>query len=913
MAKLSPSNPLAYIINREYVRKNNFTKTLIRERLNCARSLFRKDLLAHYGCVNAIEFSHRGDLLVSGGDDRRVLIWNVEQAVQGIAKTVAMRWQHNSNIFCLGFDSTNSKVFSAGNDDQVIVHDASTGDAVNFFLHEQPVYGLSIDPLNDNVFASACDDGRVLLYDIREHANSEPFCLASYTSSFNAVMFNPLEPRMLTTANSKEGVGLWDVRKPCQILLQYGNLDVSQSCMSVRFNHNGTHILALRRRLPPVLYAIHSPEHICQFDHPGYYNSCTMKSCCFAGDDDEYVLSGSDDFGLYVWKIPTSDEKDQWVDRAHMILRGHRSIVNQVRYNPSSCIIASSGVEKLIKFWSPFALPEASGSLMKDTEPSDNLRKVFTHEEYISLVLQSGEFMTHDYSHKSTKEDPRMMAFFDSLVQREIEGWTTDESASTEMSVHEVAGSASESDSPLSDTPVTALTAALVEALEGQGSATEPSTIEPGDDVGETNSTDAQNRISQLIARKRAQLMRLARSQNSEDVEIMRPSRTRKLCLVERSSDSSDSGREVSVAAEDSSSHKNSETIDTNGCESEYRSGKAGSSSKSKYFDFKDNVDTRKRRIKYLRHYSDSSDDDNWYLHQKRKRKAPSWPSDSSDSDMCVYDDDKESVSNNKIVLKHKNKVCVMKGRENDSDTSSSDDDSGQNENQASTKVKRKSSKCEKFSHLNRRSNFKPRSKAFHKKISENIVDEFLSDETSDRNGEHSNSCVNGNDATVPTKIINKEALIECIEDFNKEPNLPVTPNSRISSGASFQDSETPDSGIASTSSPFSRPSSNSSHRSISPRNKSPEQAGESSCSLICQPCCNEENIVENPHSSVLGSNVHVRVSDSIGNPNSNLSEFVSSENRSNSDWTVFQRFRNRVNRMQRNFRKRISDDSDSN
>lgn len=35
--------------------------------------------------------------------------------------------------------------------------------------------------------------------------------------------------------------------------------------------------------------------------------------------------------------------------------------------------------------------------------------------------------MTHDYSHQSTKEDPRMMAFFDSLVQREIEGWSSED------------------------------------------------------------------------------------------------------------------------------------------------------------------------------------------------------------------------------------------------------------------------------------------------------------------------------------------------------------------------------------------------------------------------------------------------------------------------------------------------------
>lgn len=44
-----------------------------------------------------------------------------------------------------------------------------------------------------------------------------------------------------------------------------------------------------------------------QFDAEHYYNSCTMKSCCFAGDNDQFVLSGSDDFNLYMWKIPESN------------------------------------------------------------------------------------------------------------------------------------------------------------------------------------------------------------------------------------------------------------------------------------------------------------------------------------------------------------------------------------------------------------------------------------------------------------------------------------------------------------------------------------------------------------------------------------------------------------------------------
>lgn len=38
-----------------------------------------------------------------------------------------------------------------------------------------------------------------------------------------------------------------------------------------------------------------------------------------------------------------------YVKQAHMVLRGHRSIVNQVRYDHHSGIVISSGVEKVIK------------------------------------------------------------------------------------------------------------------------------------------------------------------------------------------------------------------------------------------------------------------------------------------------------------------------------------------------------------------------------------------------------------------------------------------------------------------------------------------------------------------------------------------------------------------------------------
>lgn len=93
--------------------------------------------------------------------------------------------------------------------------------------------------------------------------------------------------------------------------------------MSVRFNTLGTQILALRRRLPPILYSTANETPICQFYHPDYYNSCTMKSCSFAGENDDYILSGSDDFNLYMWRKTDADRKLRpysWNKKAHFYL-----------------------------------------------------------------------------------------------------------------------------------------------------------------------------------------------------------------------------------------------------------------------------------------------------------------------------------------------------------------------------------------------------------------------------------------------------------------------------------------------------------------------------------------------------------------------------------------------------------------
>ena len=42
-----------------------------------------------------------------------------------------------------------------------------SGQVVSMYYHDDPVYGLHVHPENSNVFLTASDDGKVLLWDIR--------------------------------------------------------------------------------------------------------------------------------------------------------------------------------------------------------------------------------------------------------------------------------------------------------------------------------------------------------------------------------------------------------------------------------------------------------------------------------------------------------------------------------------------------------------------------------------------------------------------------------------------------------------------------------------------------------------------------------------------------------------------------
>jgi WD40 repeat protein len=271
------------------------------------------------------------------------------------------------------------------------------------------------------------EDGYFAIWDIR---TKKPSGVVFARGGFNSVDFSPVDPNLLVSAHTKDGVKLWDLRtslgggrlrKPhSKSFNTYGNNNIS----GAYFNKFGNQIIASVKGGYPTLFSTLSEEPLCVMYSDSYRNMCTLKSCTFIGSDHEYIVSGSDDFRIYGWKIPAdfdltsttynsrhrvirneliessvdndiSSEDNESEDvvepsakrrrvenkpetvkqleshgafvvsQPRFVLTGHKSIVNNIAYHPSLPLMVSSGVEKVIKMWSPYPITSEHREPMK--------------------------------------------------------------------------------------------------------------------------------------------------------------------------------------------------------------------------------------------------------------------------------------------------------------------------------------------------------------------------------------------------------------------------------------------------------------------------------------------------------------------------------------------------------------------
>lgn len=127
-------------------------------------------LEGHNGCVNCLEWSANGQLLASGSDDNRLILWKPFQ--HKIA--LDLMTPHQGNIFSVKFlpNTNDSLIATAAADRCCYVFDINRATDLSspcwkcFNCHKQRVKRLATVHDSPCVFWSAGEDGRVLYVDL---------------------------------------------------------------------------------------------------------------------------------------------------------------------------------------------------------------------------------------------------------------------------------------------------------------------------------------------------------------------------------------------------------------------------------------------------------------------------------------------------------------------------------------------------------------------------------------------------------------------------------------------------------------------------------------------------------------------------------------------------------------------------
>ncbi|WFD34083.1 Protein-lysine N-methyltransferase efm5 [Malassezia cuniculi] len=478
------------------------------------------EVKGHRSCVNALAFSRNGgQWMASGGDDLRILVRDMFDFDEGRPGPEASTYRvthrlfgHFSNIFSLSWSSGNTHLFSGAGDSQVLVYDVNMSDMpvsrrplrgnpnLTIDDHTGSICSVSAHPTSANLVLSASEYGELFVSDLRmsgvAHSALMPNQISS--ASWNPNASDGLTFAVATVAQAESGLALFDMRSTFRGTETY----MDDYNAVVRYSTQPLATLSTLDIAPELNPCRTTPLLRAPGAYPGYRNSCTVKRGSFGFEEQTgnlYYVTGSDDFRAYGWRIPPADEllakrermdtgswlqsgepgciwfsdrdmvKPVEISTPNFTLEGSRSIVNSALCHPTLPLIATAGIERLVRLH--YAVPASLPHTQTDWDavrPKTRERARMMNTAAVARALRctwrnrslrdsedetDADLQDHDTQPRNTQQESRggltpvemtdeeAIALFDELLRKEesrtlfsqgeFDG-TTDESSSSD-------------------------------------------------------------------------------------------------------------------------------------------------------------------------------------------------------------------------------------------------------------------------------------------------------------------------------------------------------------------------------------------------------------------------------------------------------------------------------------------------
>jgi len=296
----------------------------------------------HSQAVHSVAFSSDGEYALSGGQDKSVILWEVEtgnlihtftghekavrsvaispdgqQVLSGSSDRTLKLWDvttgkiirtfkgHEDAVSSVAFSPDGKYALSGSQDKAVILWKLADGNSVRSFTgHKKAVLSVAFSP--DGQFAvSGSEDKTVKLWEVDSGKNIHTFkrevhsfsAVAGHTKPVNSVAFSPDGQFILSGSNDKS-VKLWNVEKS-RLVRTYR--DSKGAVTSVTFSPDGQHFLSGGTGKTLKLWQVKSKKPTREFKG----HTDTITAVAFS-QDGQFILSSGKDHTVKLWALDPS-------------------------------------------------------------------------------------------------------------------------------------------------------------------------------------------------------------------------------------------------------------------------------------------------------------------------------------------------------------------------------------------------------------------------------------------------------------------------------------------------------------------------------------------------------------------------------------------------------------------------------
>ncbi|XP_016906333.2 notchless protein homolog 1 [Apis cerana] len=280
-------------------------------------------LEGHKEAVISVAFSPNGTCLASGSGDTTVRFWDIYTQTPYYTCEGHKHW-----VLCISWSPCGTKLASACKNGTILLWNPKTGKQIGKAMlgHKMWITSLCWEPYHKNsecqYLVSASKDCDLRIWDTIRSQTVR--ILSGHTKSVTCVKWGGND--LIYSASQDRTIKVW--RAEDGIL-----------CRTLEGHAHWVNTLALN-----VDYVLRTGPFHFGTEQNKTETRVEYAKKCYESVGEEILVSGSDDFTLYLWR-PEKEKK--FIAR----LTGHQQLINDVKFSPNGRIIASASFDKSIKLW----------------------------------------------------------------------------------------------------------------------------------------------------------------------------------------------------------------------------------------------------------------------------------------------------------------------------------------------------------------------------------------------------------------------------------------------------------------------------------------------------------------------------------------------------------------------------------